>query len=81
MTTELSGLILATLRSETLSPFIVDDSGSERLSDLSMVTQLGEAPGHISNPGQPDVEDVALNSLILYPWMSYLTWVPPFHHE
>lgn len=46
-----------------------------------MVTQLGEAPGHISNPGQPDVEDVALNSLILYPWMSYLTWVPHFHHE
>ena len=47
---------------------MVGDTGSERISDLSTATQLGEEFSHISNPGQADVKDTALKFLVLYPW-------------
>ena len=51
-----------------MTPSMVGDTGSERISDLSTATQLGEEFSHISNPGQADVKDTALKFLVLYPW-------------
>lgn len=55
---------------EALSSRVVEDTGSERLSDLFTVTQLSEELRRVSDPGWPG-KHVALNSLILYPWAGY----------